>query len=104
VLVRADGASSIETARLASDFEWTWLRFSDAESEPQELIAIGGQSLSLDGREILRAHARLNYVVARRAGDELTVETDTADEDFFLALSGVRRDEERKGILEESKS
>jgi len=104
VLVRADNASSIETARLASDFEWTWLRFSGDESEPQELIAIGGRSLSLDGREVLRAHARLNYVVARRAGDELIVETGSAGEDLFLALSGVRRDEEQKGILEESKS
>ncbi|HEX8130456.1 MAG TPA: alginate lyase family protein [Pyrinomonadaceae bacterium] len=104
LLVRAEGASTIQTARLTSDFEWTWLRFDGEETEPQELIAIGGQSLHLDGREILRARSRLNYVVARRAGDELIIETDATGEDFSHALSGVRRDEEQKGILEESKS
>jgi hypothetical protein len=97
LLVRAEGASSIETARLASNFAWTWLRFDgDDETEPRELIAVGGNSLSLDGREILRARqpgARFNYVTARRAGDELTADTD-AGEDFFLALSGARHDEE----------
>ncbi|MDQ1525034.1 MAG: hypothetical protein QOE47_2958 [Pyrinomonadaceae bacterium] len=97
LLVRAEGASAIETARLASNFAWTWLRFDgDDETEPRELIAVGGGSLSLDGREILRARqsgARLNYVTARRAGDEFTADTD-AGEDFFLALSGARHDEE----------
>lgn len=103
LLVRAEGAGSIETARIASDFEWTWLRFRGDETRPQELIAVGGRALGLDGREILRASSRINYVVARRAGDELITDTD-ACEDFFLALPGVRRDEEPKGILEESKS
>ncbi|HYG08720.1 MAG TPA: alginate lyase family protein, partial [Pyrinomonadaceae bacterium] len=104
VLVRADGAGSIETARVASDAGWTWLRFSGDEIEPHELIAVGGQFLRLDGREILRAPSRLNYVVAHRAGGELRVETGTPGEEVFLALSGARRDEEQKGILEESKS
>ena len=103
LLVRAEGAGSVETARLASDFAWTWLRFSVDEIEPRELIAIGGQSLRLDGREILRAPSRINYVVAQRAGDELITDTD-AGENFFHALSGARRDEEQKEILEESKS
>jgi hypothetical protein len=98
VLVRADGARMVETARVASDFEWAWLRFHDGEAEPRELIASGGGSLRLDGREILRAQARFNYVVARRAGDELTFETD-AGEDFFLAFSGAERVEEQKGTL-----
>lgn len=104
LLRREGGASLIETARLASDFEWTWLRFGRDETEPRELIAIGGRSVRLDGREILRAPARLNYVVARRAGDELGVETNPAGEDLFIALSGARRAEEQKGIFEESKS
>jgi hypothetical protein len=105
VLARGAGASACETARLASDFEWVWLRFGDDdETEPRELIAIGGQSLKLDGREILRAASRLNYFVARRAGGELIIETDAAGEDFALNLPGLRRDVEQKGMLKESES
>jgi uncharacterized heparinase superfamily protein len=103
VLMRAGGASAVETARVASDFEWTWLRFDGDEAEPRELIVAGGQSLRLDGREVLRACARINYLVARRQGDEMIFETD-AGEDVFLALSGAQGVEEQKGILEESKS
>jgi hypothetical protein len=85
VLMRASGAHAVETARVASDFEWTWLRFDGDEAEPRELLAVGGGSLRLDGREVLRSQARINYFVARRqANDELLVETD-ASEDFFLA-------------------
>jgi hypothetical protein len=85
VLMRAEGAHAVETARVATDFEWTWLRFEGDEAEPRELIAVGGRSLRLDGREILRSPSRINYFVARRrANDELNVETD-ASEDFFLA-------------------
>lgn len=94
VLLRAGGARVVETARVVSDFEWTWLRFYGDEAEPRELIAVGGQSLRLDGREILQSQARVNYLVARRAGDELSVETD-AGEDLFLALSGAERVAER---------
>lgn len=85
LLVRAGDAPSIETAQLASDFEWTWLRFDGDGAEPRELIALGGKSLRLDGREVLRSQSHINYLVARRtAGDEPTVETD-ASEAFFLA-------------------
>jgi Heparinase II/III-like protein len=86
VLMRASGAHSVETARAASGFEWTWLRFDGDEAEPRELIAVGGGSLHLDGREVLRSPSRINYFVARRgAGDELVFETD-AGEELFLAL------------------
>jgi hypothetical protein len=89
VLMRASGAHAVETARVVSDFEWTWLRFDGDEAEPRELIVAGGGSLRLDGREVLRSPSRINYFVARRqANDELIVETD-AGEDFFLALSGA---------------
>ncbi|HEV2801801.1 MAG TPA: alginate lyase family protein [Pyrinomonadaceae bacterium] len=104
LLVRdaSDSANAVEAACVASDFSWTWLRFQGDDTEPRELIAIGGRHLRLDGREILRAHgARLEYVVARRAGDNLIVETDAHGvraEDLFISLSALRRDEARKGI------
>jgi hypothetical protein len=85
LLVRAGDARSIETAQFASDFAWTWLRFDGNGTEPRELIALGGESLRLDGQEVLRAPSRINYLVARHlAGGELTVDTD-ASENFFLA-------------------
>lgn len=85
VLMRADGANAVETARVVSDFEWTWLRFDGDEAEPRELIAVGGRTLRLDGREVLQSRAPINYFVARRqTGDAPIVETD-ASEDLFLA-------------------
>lgn len=103
VLVRAHGARRVETAHGSSDFEWTWLRFQGDRTEPHELIAIGGQRLSLGGREIVQAGSRAGYVVARRAaaGGELIFESDVeseAGEDFSPALSRARRDEEQKGV------
>ena len=86
VLMRAGGAHAVETARVVSDFEWMWLRFDGDEAEPRELIAIGGRTLRLDGREVLQTRERVNYLVARqREGDAPLVETD-ASEDLFLAL------------------
>jgi hypothetical protein len=83
----------VETARVASDFEWTWLRFDGDEAEPRELIAVGGESLRLDGREVLRSQSRLNYLVARRqANDELTVETDASEEVFLAPFTTVTSD------------
>ena len=85
VLMRAGDARAAETARVVSDFDWTWLRFDGDEAEPRELIAVGGHCLRLDGREVLRSPSRINYFVARRqANDELIIETD-AGEDFSLA-------------------
>ncbi len=99
VLVRAEGARSIETAQLVSDFDWLWLRFEDEdETRPHEFVAVGGQTLRLDGREIVRAVSRVNYLVARRAtGGEVFVDTDAGAE-LSLSLSATAYQEERKGV------
>jgi uncharacterized heparinase superfamily protein len=99
LMVRAEGALRVETAQLDSDFDWTWLRFRGEETEPRELIAVGGQRLRLDGREIVRAVSRINYVAAHRSseGEDVPVDTD-AGEGLFLALSGAWRVEEQKGV------
>jgi len=66
-----------EMARLASDFEWTWARFSDETATvPEELVLINGQWLELGGREILRSKRRINYLIATRVGDEFRMQTD----------------------------
>ncbi|HEY1402897.1 MAG TPA: hypothetical protein VGB05_02085, partial [Pyrinomonadaceae bacterium] len=88
LLLRAGDAPQVETARFASGFDWTWLRFRGDDSEPQELIAIDGQTLRVDGREVIRSGARAGYLAARRAGDGWRVETDTG-ENLFLAPPGA---------------
>ena len=67
----------IETARISSDFEWTWARFSrEDRSLPEELILIGGQSLLLDGREILKLETRRRHLTARWVSNQFQVGTD----------------------------
>lgn len=83
-LVMIRTAARVETARLASDFEWTWARFaSEKAAVPEELTLVGGQNLELQGKEILRSGRRINYLVASRSGDQFRVETD----DGVLELS-----------------
>ncbi|MCA1565487.1 MAG: heparinase II/III family protein [Acidobacteria bacterium] len=89
LLLRAADAPTVETARLTSGFGWTWLRFRGDEDEPQELIAIDGQTLRMDGREMLRPAAPTGYLAARRAGRRRWhVESDTG-ENLFLAPPGA---------------
>jgi hypothetical protein len=77
-------AERAEMARLASDFAWTWARFSDESAGvPDELVLIGGHRLELEGKEVLRSGRRINYLVASRVGDQFRIETD----DGVLELS-----------------
>jgi hypothetical protein len=77
----------VETARLASDFEWTWVRFSgESAMVPDELVVIGGQTLELEGREILKSGRRINYLVASRVGDQFRLETDDGVLDLALPI------------------
>jgi hypothetical protein len=86
-IVMIGSGSRVETAWLASDFEWTWARFSSEDgSIPQELVLIGGQVLELQGREILRSGRRINYLVASRAGDQFRIETDDGVLDLRLPI------------------
>ena len=83
-IVMIGSGQRVETARLASDFEWTWARFASEEaSVPEELVLIGGQVLELQGKEVLRSGRRINYLLASRAGDQFRIETD----DGVLELS-----------------
>ncbi len=69
-LVMIRDGQRVETARMASDFDWTWARFSSAgASVLEELVLLGGQTLRLEGQEILKSRSRLNYLAASRKGD-----------------------------------
>ena len=77
----------VETARLASDFEWTWARFAGDHAQiPEELVVIGGQMLELEGKEILKSARRINYLVASRVGDQFRLETDDGVLDLALPI------------------
>ena len=76
-IVMIGNGNRVEMARLASDFDWTWARFADESATvPEELVLIGGQQLELEGKEVLRSGRRINYLVARRVGDQFRIETD----------------------------
>jgi hypothetical protein len=65
-----------ETARVSSDFEWSWTRFlrSD-ETSLVEAVLLGGKTFALDGRLLFSTNNRLDYVLASRAGEEFRIET-----------------------------
>ncbi|HZH32736.1 MAG TPA: alginate lyase family protein [Pyrinomonadaceae bacterium] len=92
VLLLGDG-SYVESAWLASDFAWSWARFSEGGSQLEELVLIGGRRLSLRGREIVGLPERAAYLVARRVGDQLLIETDAGNKSVALGgLSAVLDD------------
>lgn len=85
-----EGRGMIETARCVSDADWTWLRLSEDESYPRELLIIGGSRLEVDGEELLRAACPAGFFALRRSDDGvLEVETDAAGE-WRVMTKGVR--------------
>jgi heparinase II/III-like protein len=78
----------VESARLVSDFEWTWARFSSSEeTTPTELVLLNGTTLELNGRQILRSEKRIDYLVASRIGDQFRVETNEGVWELPLPIS-----------------
>ncbi|HYG81781.1 MAG TPA: alginate lyase family protein, partial [Pyrinomonadaceae bacterium] len=77
-LLACDG-NSVEGGRFISDFSWAWARFTADGARLEELILVGGSRFSLDGRPVFEAAGRAGYVVARRVGSELLVETDARE-------------------------
>jgi hypothetical protein len=78
----------VETARLASDFEWTWVRFPrDNPSVPQELVLIGGQTLQFQNYQVLQAGQRVDYLAARRVDGQFQVDTDKVNPNCRLQIA-----------------
>lgn len=90
VLILGRGALA-KARHIASDFEWSWARFTQAGKALQELVLRGGgQNFYVDGHQVVLAGGRIGYLVARRIGRDLFVETD-ASGDFRLASLGAGR-------------
>jgi len=87
VMIRADNCSVVETARISSDYEWTWARFSDNnESLPEEFVLLGGQNLSIEGSEILKSDRHLNYLAGQKLGKTFQVEIEDGTFDLNLPI------------------
>lgn len=77
-------AGRVETARLASDFEIAWARFGNERTRaPEQLVLIGGQTLELEGRQILKSNRRIDFLAVTRIGEQFCIESD----DGLLDLS-----------------
>lgn len=85
VMIRS--GNLVETARLTSDFEWAWARFSSENDEvPDELVLIGGRTLHLDGKMMLKSEKRISFLVASRIDDQFRLETSDGALDLKLPV------------------
>jgi hypothetical protein len=86
-IVMIGNGTRVEMSRLASDCEWIWARFSGSGSRvPEEFVIIGGHTLELEGREILKSARRINYLVATRTRDQFHLKTDDGILDLSLPI------------------
>jgi hypothetical protein len=77
----------IETARFASDFDLAWIRFANEEPRsPEELVLIGGGTVELDGRILLKSTRTIDYLVASSIGDRFRVETGDGEMELSLPI------------------
>jgi hypothetical protein len=71
LLVRGEGAREARAARVESECEWAWLRFSPTADTLEEFVVVGGGGLRVDGRDVVDAAARgghVEHLAARREG------------------------------------
>jgi hypothetical protein len=60
VMIRADGSDQVEMEWLASNFAWTWVRFTDREgSVPEDVVLLNGSRLSIEGKQVLNLEQRV---------------------------------------------
>ena len=91
LMLRDLKATRVETERLAADFEWTWARFaSRTQTTPNELVLINGQMLELEGREILKSTKKIQFLVTRQSGEQLSLETEAGMLDLNLPVHDLK--------------
>ena len=77
----------IETPRFVSDFDVAWVRFANERARnPEELVLIGGESVELDGRILLKSTRTIDYLVASSLGDRFRVETNEGELEISLPV------------------
>lgn len=89
-LVAINHGSTIETARLTSDAQMSWVRFSDETGKFTEIALIGGSWVKIDQEQVVSAAKPFGFMTARLVDGEWQVETDAGVE-LTVSLSGARR-------------
>ena len=54
-----------QTSSIVSDFDCAWLRFSGSNSNPDQMLLLGGHRLELEGKKIVESAERLDYWLGR---------------------------------------
>ena len=63
VMIRAGGSEQVEMERLASNFAWTWVRFTDPEANvPEDMVLLNGSRLSIEGKQVLNSEQTVEYL------------------------------------------
>ncbi|MBA3442660.1 MAG: heparinase II/III family protein [Pyrinomonadaceae bacterium] len=89
-LLLAGDRHTVETAGIASDFAWSWLRLAHYQRTLKEMVLLGGHRLLFDGQEIFIAAEPVGYVAIRLMDDALIIDTD-AKGSFSVAACDVKR-------------
>jgi hypothetical protein len=71
-------AQELRAGRFKSDFKMVWWRYSPQSSSIDQVVAISGQHLTIDGQEIANGSTCINYLSLRRFGDVLRGESDSS--------------------------
>jgi len=93
LLLLGDDGPRAETAQTVAEGEWAWIRFEGFETDEQaikEMLLLGCRRLLMDGREVFKSNAPVEFLLARRVGDELHVET-SAEAVFTITGLGAAR-------------
>jgi hypothetical protein len=70
----------VETARISSDFDLSWTRFSSEQARnPDELVLLDGSYFEVEERKILDLRSGQSYVVTRRIDDLYYVESEDGE-------------------------
>ena len=78
VMIPAADSERVEMKRLASNFVWTWARFTDSEANaPAELVLLNGSELTIEGKQVLQADRQIEYLAAVRRDNEFQVDSNS---------------------------
>jgi hypothetical protein len=88
----------VRASGFASDFDWAWLRFSEATGALDEFVVVGGMGLTLNGRQVVGSDGgRIGHLASRLdRGGRRVVESDglslfrapAASDPFAVVLGG----------------
>jgi hypothetical protein len=59
LIIRDRGARLAQTPSLVSDFDCAWMRLTDGDPAPTEIVLLGGHTLELDGTKIVESAERV---------------------------------------------